>query len=178
MEEQLDPVTRRWALSHFPRRQQRLVKKQIQVIPRPLPFTQLAPCEFWRFPSLKMGLSGHRFISVGEIQLKSTAGLTSIPQKAPKGACRSGRTVGGACACVQSCWLTFFTMRIFFTTNYAWVPERTVAFLSLSLSLPLSWPDSPNGPGPLLWCSPITLRHHTVGLLWTSDRLVAETSYL
>jgi hypothetical protein len=81
MEEQLDPVTRRSALSHFPRRQQRLVKKQIGVIPQPVPSTHLAPCEFWRFPSLKMGLSGHSFISVGEIQLKSTAGLTSIPQR-------------------------------------------------------------------------------------------------
>jgi len=92
MEEQLDPVTRRSALSHFPNRQQRLVKKQIRVIPRPVPSTHLAPCEFWHFPSLEMGLSGHRFISVGEIQLKSTAG-----------ACSSGRTVGRACACVRAC---------------------------------------------------------------------------
>jgi hypothetical protein len=99
IEVQLDPVTRRRALSHFPRRQQRLVKKQIRVNPRLVPSTHLAPCEFWRFPSLRVGLSGHRFISVGEIQLKSTTGLTFIPQEAPKAACRSGRTVGVACAC-------------------------------------------------------------------------------
>jgi len=150
MEEQLDPVTRWWALSHFPP----LVKKRIRVIPRPVPPTHLAPCKFWCFPCLKMRLSGQRFISVREIQLKSIADLTSIPQETLKCACRSGRTLGGACAlCVQSCWLTFYTIRIFLTTNYAWVPERTVsvvlsqyliaiigaaASLSVSLSLSLS----------------------------------------
>jgi hypothetical protein len=71
-------------------------------------------------------------------------------------------------ACVQTCWLTFYTIRIFFTTNYAWISERTLSVVlnsnhwnSSLFSLSLSWPDSPSGPGPLLWCSPTTLRHIT-----------------
>ena len=126
--EQLDPVTRRWTLSHFPRRQHGLVKKRIRVIPRPAPSTHLPPREFWRFPCLRVRLNGHHFISVREMHLKSISGLTSIPQERLKGACRSGRTLGGACAlCVQSCWLTFYAIGIFLTTNYAWVAERTVS---------------------------------------------------
>jgi hypothetical protein len=44
--------------------------------------------------------------------------------------------------------------------------------ISLNIFL---WLFSPSGPRPLLWGSSITDTRHSVQLLWTSDRLVAET---
>jgi hypothetical protein len=43
-------------------------------------FPRCHSCNFWLFPRIKTGLKGHRFLSVGKIQCKTTAGLIAIPK--------------------------------------------------------------------------------------------------
>jgi len=47
-----------------------LAKKKVTVLSHPPYSPDLAPCDFWLFPKLKMTMKGHRFISVPEIQKK------------------------------------------------------------------------------------------------------------
>jgi hypothetical protein len=49
-------------------------------------FPRRHSCNFWLFPRIKIELKGHRFLSVGKIQCKTTAGLIAIPKEDFKGA--------------------------------------------------------------------------------------------
>ena len=40
----------------------------------------LAPCDFWLFPKLKIPLRGHRFDTIEEIQTESKKALKAIPE--------------------------------------------------------------------------------------------------
>jgi histone-lysine N-methyltransferase SETMAR len=59
-----------------------LAKHSITVVPH-LPYSpDLAPCEFFLFPRLKITLEGKRFQDVAEIQLKTIRQLQAIPKQA------------------------------------------------------------------------------------------------
>jgi hypothetical protein len=61
--------------------QQFLAKKSIPVITQ-LPYSpDLAPSDFWLFPTLKMGLKGMRFATVEDIKSNATAKLREIPKE-------------------------------------------------------------------------------------------------
>jgi hypothetical protein len=62
--------------------QQFLAKKIIPVITQPLYSPDLAPSDFWLFPTLKMGLKGTRFTTMEDIKLNVTAELRKIPKEA------------------------------------------------------------------------------------------------
>jgi hypothetical protein len=48
--------------------QQFLAEKSIPVITQPLYSPDLAPSDFWLFPTLKMGLKGTRFTTIEDIK--------------------------------------------------------------------------------------------------------------
>jgi hypothetical protein len=48
--------------------QQFLAEKSIPIITQPPYATDLAPSDFWPFPSLKMGLKGPRFTTMEDIE--------------------------------------------------------------------------------------------------------------
>jgi hypothetical protein len=61
--------------------QQFLAEKSIPVITQPPYSLDLAPSDFWLFPTLKMGLKGTRFATM-EDKSNATAELRKIPKKA------------------------------------------------------------------------------------------------
>jgi hypothetical protein len=78
--------------------QQFLSEKSIPVITRPPYSPDLAPSDFWLFPTLKMGLKGTRFATMEDIEWNATTEL----QKIPKDACNNGRIDGASvCVCVR-----------------------------------------------------------------------------
>jgi hypothetical protein len=62
--------------------QQFLAEKSIPVITQPPYSTDLAPSDFWLFPTLKMGLKGTHFLTMEDIEWNETAELQKIPKKA------------------------------------------------------------------------------------------------
>ena len=62
--------------------QQFLAEKSIPVITQPPYSPDLAPSNFWLFPSLKIGLKGPRFATMEHIEWNSTAELQKIPKEA------------------------------------------------------------------------------------------------
>ncbi|EFN76727.1 Histone-lysine N-methyltransferase SETMAR, partial [Harpegnathos saltator] len=56
-----------------------LTKKGIIVIDHPPYSPDLAPCDFWLFPKLKLAMKGNRFDTIPVIQKTSTAILKAIP---------------------------------------------------------------------------------------------------
>jgi hypothetical protein len=59
-----------------------LAEKNIPVITQP-PYTpDLAPSDFWLFPTLKMGLKGTHFASMEDIKSNATGELWNIPSEA------------------------------------------------------------------------------------------------
>jgi transposase len=59
-----------------------LAKHSIPVVPHPPYSPDLAPCDFFLFPRLKITLNGKRFQDVAEIQLNTTRQLQAIPKQA------------------------------------------------------------------------------------------------
>jgi hypothetical protein len=47
-----------------------------------IPIPDMAPCDFWLFPKMKIPLKGTRFESRVEIMRNATAQLNMIPQEA------------------------------------------------------------------------------------------------
>jgi hypothetical protein len=51
------------------------------VIPHPPYSPDLAPCEFFLFPKMKLKLKGHRFDTIEEIQAESQRVLDTLTEK-------------------------------------------------------------------------------------------------
>jgi len=62
--------------------QQFLAEKIIPVVTQPPYSLDLAPSDFWLFPTLKMGLKGMRFTTMEDVKLNVTAELWKIPKEA------------------------------------------------------------------------------------------------
>jgi hypothetical protein len=62
--------------------QQFLSEKIIPVITQAPYSPDLAPSDFWKFLTLKMGLEGTRFATIEDIKSNATAGLRKIPKEA------------------------------------------------------------------------------------------------
>jgi histone-lysine N-methyltransferase SETMAR len=58
-----------------------LAKKSIIKLYHPPHSPDLAPCDFWLFPKLKIALKGHRFSDNANIQGHATTILQSIPEE-------------------------------------------------------------------------------------------------
>jgi hypothetical protein len=79
-----------WNLPNFGRRVrfdvllgcELLVQKSIPVIAQPPYFPDLAPSDFWLFPTLKIGLKETRFATMEYIKSNATAELREIPKEA------------------------------------------------------------------------------------------------
>ncbi|KAL4091078.1 hypothetical protein QTP88_025819 [Uroleucon formosanum] len=56
-----------------------LTDKKISTIPQPPYSPDIAPCDFWLFPNLKIGLKGERFATIEDIKVNATANLRAIP---------------------------------------------------------------------------------------------------
>jgi hypothetical protein len=74
-----------WALHHYnaPSHtamavQQFFAKKSIPIVPHASYSSDLAPRDFWLFPTLKMGLRGRRFATVDYIKGNADARLRAI----------------------------------------------------------------------------------------------------
>ena len=59
-----------------------LAAKSIRVITQPPYSPDLAPSNFWLFPTLKMGLKGTHFAATEDIKSNATAELRKIPKEA------------------------------------------------------------------------------------------------
>ncbi|KAL4084659.1 hypothetical protein QTP88_027586 [Uroleucon formosanum] len=53
--------------------------KKISTIPQPPYSPDIAPCDFWLFPNLNLGLKGERFATIEDIKVNATANLRAIP---------------------------------------------------------------------------------------------------
>jgi len=58
-----------------------LAKNNMTVIPHPPYSPDLAPCEFFLFPKLKLRMKGRRFDTTEEIQEESQRVLHTIPKR-------------------------------------------------------------------------------------------------
>jgi hypothetical protein len=64
---------------HFPSHPSVLVgQKKITVRQHPPYSTDLAPCDFWLFPKLKLTMKGKRFASIPEIEAATTTRLKGL----------------------------------------------------------------------------------------------------
>jgi hypothetical protein len=61
--------------------QQFLAKYKMAVIPHPLYSPDLAPCDFFLFPKMKLKLKRRRFDTMEEIQAKSQRVLDTLTEK-------------------------------------------------------------------------------------------------
>jgi hypothetical protein len=60
---------------------QHFLAKKMASIPHPLYSPDLAPCDFFLFPKMKLKLKGHRFDKVEEIQAESQRVLDTVTEK-------------------------------------------------------------------------------------------------
>ena len=70
-----------------------LSNKNITVCPHPPYALDLAPCDFWLFPKVKITLKGKRFESIQEIEAATTAQL-KIRKRTSRTASESGKNDG------------------------------------------------------------------------------------
>jgi len=61
--------------------QQFLAKNKIAVIPHPPYFPDLAPCDFFLFPKMKLKLKGRRFDTIEKIQAETQKVLDTVTEK-------------------------------------------------------------------------------------------------
>uniref|UniRef100_A0A8C4X9K6 Protein GVQW3-like n=1 Tax=Erpetoichthys calabaricus TaxID=27687 RepID=A0A8C4X9K6_ERPCA len=80
--------------------QQCLADKNIPVITQPPYSPDIAPCDFWLFPTLQMGLRGTRFSTVEDIQSSGTPELWEIPQEAFRRCFQQWQNRWSTCVCV------------------------------------------------------------------------------
>jgi hypothetical protein len=70
------------------------------VIPHPPYFPELAPCDFFLFPKMKLNLKGRRFDTIEDIQAKSHRVLESLTENDFQGAFQKREeTVGRVSTC-------------------------------------------------------------------------------
>ena len=62
--------------------QQFLAKQKIVQLRQPPYSPDIAPCDFWMFPKLKMALNGKRFDDIETVQSNATRELKAIPKSA------------------------------------------------------------------------------------------------
>jgi hypothetical protein len=88
-------------MSQFKQRavQQFLAEKNIPVMTQPPYSLDLAPSDFWLFPTLKMGLKRTHFATMEDNKLNEIAELWKIPNEASGSASNNGK-IDGASACV------------------------------------------------------------------------------
>ena len=70
---------------------QLLVKKQIEALDHPLYFPDLAPCDFWLFPRLKIVIKGTHFSSLKEIRTSVTKELKRLKRRSLPSASVDGK---------------------------------------------------------------------------------------
>jgi transposase len=112
--------------------QQFLAGKQIALMPEPPYASHLAPCDFWLFPRIKMGLLGQGFVTLEDVKCKATAGLRTCQWRLSMSASRHGKTVG-ASLCVRrrtvlrGCldWKALRFKYLSFTTEFRELFERS-----------------------------------------------------
>jgi hypothetical protein len=75
----------------------------IPVIIQPLYSTDLAPSDFWLFPTLKMGLKGTRFVTIEDINSNAMAELGKIPKEAFCWCFQQWQDRWSECVCVCMC---------------------------------------------------------------------------
>jgi len=73
------PAHRSFKVSQF------LAKNNMTVVPHPSYSPDLAPCEFFLFPKLKLRMKGRRFNTIEEIQEESQRVLDTIPKRDVQG---------------------------------------------------------------------------------------------
>jgi len=81
--------------------QQFLVEESIPIITQPPYSPDLAPSDFWLFPTLKMGLKGTRFVSMEDIKSNATAELRKIPEEAFRRCFQQWQDRWSKCVCVR-----------------------------------------------------------------------------
>jgi len=81
--------------------QQFLADKSTPVITQPSYSPDLAPSEFWMFPTLKMGLKGTRFATMEVIKWNATAELRKIPKEAFRRCFQQWQDRWSKCVCVR-----------------------------------------------------------------------------
>jgi hypothetical protein len=91
----------RWLLHHdnAPARtalsiQEFLAEKKIPVVPHPPYSSDLAPCDFFLFPRMKMKLKGRRFDDADTIKMNTTRELNMLSREDSSDVSRGGRNVG------------------------------------------------------------------------------------
>ena len=89
------------ALSHTSLVQQFLAKKSILVITQPLYPPDLAPSDFWLFPTLKMGLKETRFATMADIKSDAIAKLRKIAKEAFRWCFQQWQDRWSKCVCAQ-----------------------------------------------------------------------------
>jgi transposase len=62
--------------------QQFVTEENIPVVTQPTYSPDLAPSDFWLFPTLKIGLMGTRFAAIEDIKSNATAELQKVPKEA------------------------------------------------------------------------------------------------
>ena len=73
-----------------------LAKNSMTVVPHPPYSPDLAPCDFFLFPKLKLRMKGRRFDTIEEIQEESQRVLDTIQKGTSRDASKHGRKVGTA----------------------------------------------------------------------------------
>ena len=83
--------------------QQFLAEESILVIIQPPCSPDLAPSDFWLFPTLKMGLKGTRFATMEDIKSNETTELRKIPKEAFRRGLQQWQNRWSKCVCVCVC---------------------------------------------------------------------------
>jgi hypothetical protein len=81
--------------------QQFIAEENIPVITQPPHSPDLAPSDFWLFPTLKMGLKGARFATIEDIKSNATAKLRKIPKEAFRQCFQQWQDRWSKCVCVR-----------------------------------------------------------------------------
>jgi len=83
--------------------QQFLAEKIILVSTQPPYSPDLAPSDFWLFPTLKMGLKGARFATMEDIKSNATVELQKIPKEAFRRCFQQWQDRWSKCVCARKC---------------------------------------------------------------------------
>jgi len=78
-----------------------LAEKSIPVITQTPYSSDLAPSDFWLFPTLKMGLKGTRFATMENIKWNATTELQKIPKEAFRRCFQQWQDRWSKCVCAQ-----------------------------------------------------------------------------
>jgi len=78
-----------------------LAERSIPVITQPPYSPDLAPSEFWLFPTLKMGLKRRRFANMEDIKSNVMAELQKIPKEAFRRCFQQWPDRWSKCVCAQ-----------------------------------------------------------------------------